>query len=84
MITANQIHARRAQQQFQAFCRKWAYAYGIACVKNRVSTLLPNCSQSNLKCRQIAVDICQDRYLHVNRANLMHWSRSLTSPGDIG
>ena len=45
MITANQIHARRAQQQFQAFCRKWADAYCIACVKNRVGTLLPNCSQ---------------------------------------
>ncbi len=84
MIAANQIHARRAQQQFQAFCWKWADAYGIACVKNRVSTLLPNCSQGNLKCRQIAVDICQDRYLHVNCANLMYWSRSLTSPGDIG
>ena len=61
MITANQIHARRAQQQFQAFCGKWADAYGVACVKNRVDTLAPNCSQGNLKCGQVAVDICQDR-----------------------
>ena len=65
MIAANQIHARRAQQQFQAFCRKWADAYGVACVKNRIGTLAPNCSQGNLKCRQIAVDICQYRDLHV-------------------
>ena len=65
MITANQIHARCAQQQFQAFCRKWADPYGVACVKNRIGTLEPNCFQGNLKCRQIAVDICQYRDLHV-------------------
>ena len=46
-----------AQEQFQAFCRKWANTYGIACVKNRIDTFPPNCPQANLKRRQIAVDI---------------------------
>ena len=58
MVTANQTHVRRAQEQFQAFRGKWTNTYGIACVKNRIGIFLFNCPQGNLKCRQITVDIC--------------------------
>ena len=57
MVTANQTHVRRAQEQFQAFRGKWTDTYGIACVKNRIATFPPDCPQGNLKRRQIAVDI---------------------------